>query len=304
MSKPLKYGLFLTSTILVAQIATILIYELIAYNRIDLSWVKFVIMLIVSIISSLIIVAVILNIIPYLKQFILNDRSFLRFQSLSHPLLLRLSFEAPGTYHHSLMVANLSYQAAKAINVDAILTRVGSYYHDIGKLENPEIFIENQSKLSTIEFENLKEIKDQAKKILNHVNYGLELSKKHNLPPKIMAFIAEHHGTTVPQYFFNSAKKINPKISSKDFSYPGPKPLSPESAIIMLSDAIEATLRLVKDINKKRIIENVNTIIDERISQNQLELSGLTQNDLDKIKSSFIKTLSNIHHQRINYPKE
>lgn len=303
MNKPLKYGLFLTFMVIVAQIATILIYELIAYNRIDFSWVKILIMLIVAVISSVIIVVAILNIVPYLKQFILNDRSFLRFQSLSHPLLLRLSFEAPGTYHHSLMVANLSYQAAKKIKADAILTRIGSYYHDIGKLENPEIFIENQSEPSSIESESLKEIKERAKKIIDHVNYGLKLAKIHNLPPKIMAFIAEHHGTTVPQYFFNKAKKLDSKISLKEFTYPGPKPLSPESAIVMLSDAIEATLRLIKDINKNKIIENVNTIMNERISQNQLELSGLTKDDLNKIKISFIETLSNIHHQRINYSK-
>lgn len=303
MRKPLKYGLFLTLLITVTQISTILLYELVAYSRIDFSGIKILLLLIITLITSILIVAIVLNVIPYLKQFILMDRSFLRFQSLSHPLLLKLSLEAPGTYHHSLMVANLSYQAAKEINADAILTRVGSYYHDIGKLENPKIFIENQENPRAIKSSSEKVIISKAKQITNHVNSGLKLAKKHNLPPKIMSFIAEHHGTTTPLYFYNAAKKINPKINPKSFSYPGPKPLSPESAIIMLSDAIEATLRLVKDINKQKIINTVNKIVDERINQKQLELSGLDKLEIKKIKNSFVKTLSNIHHQRINYSK-
>lgn len=303
MRKPLKYGLFLTLLITITQIATIFLYELVAYNRIDTSGIKIIFLLIITLITSIIIVAIVLNLVPYLKQFILIDRSFLRFQSLSHPLLLKLSLEAPGTYHHSLMVANLSYQAAKEINADAILARVGSYYHDIGKLEDPKIFIENQEIPQTINSKNIKAIKSRAKKIIDHVNYGLRLAKKHNLPPKIMGFIAEHHGTTVPLYFFNAAKEIDPKIKLSDFTYPGPKPLSPESAIVMLSDAIEATLRLIKDINKEEITKTVNRIVDERVSQKQLELSGLNKLEIKKIKDSYIKTLSNIHHQRINYSK-
>ncbi len=301
LRKPLKYGLFLTFIITFIEILTILIYELVAFSRIDFAGVKIILLLIISLISSIIIVALILNVIPYLKQFILLDRSFLRFQSLSHPLLLKLSLEAPGTYHHSLMVANLSYQAAKEINADAILTRVGSYYHDIGKLENPKLFIENQDFPRAIQATSLYEIESRAKKIINHVNYGLKLAKKHTLPPKIMAFVAEHHGTTTTLYFFNAAKKINPKINPKKFSYPGPKPLSQESAIVMLSDAIEATLRLVKDIDKRKITETVDQIINDRIKQNQLNLSGLNNDEIKKIRSSFIKTLFNIHHQRINY---
>lgn len=303
MNKPLKYGLFLTLVVAVTQIITVIIYELIAYSRIDFTFIKIILLIIISLISASIVVAVIINVIPYLKQFILNDRSFLRFQNLSHPLLMRLSLEAPGTYHHSLMVANLAYQAAKSIKADAILARVGSYYHDIGKLKNPEIFIENQKNPQAFTSNNLKQINSVAKKIINHVNYGLVLAKKHNLPPKIMAFIAEHHGTTTPQYFLNAAKKIDPKVKISDYSYPGPKPLSAESAIIMLSDAIEATLRLVKDISADDITKTVDQIMSERIKQKQLDLSGLDNIKLKKIKKSFIETLSNINHQRISYTK-
>jgi hypothetical protein len=242
-----------------------------------------------------------INTIPYLKQFILTDRSLNRYQNLSHPLLLRLSLEAPGTYHHSLMVANLSYKAAKEIGANCILARTGAYYHDIGKLQNPEIFIENQYQQDPLKTTNIQKIKLFAKKIINHVNFGIKLAKTYNLPPEIIIFIAEHHGTTTTLFFYNTAKKINSRINIKDFTYPGPKPLSAESAIVMISDAVEAKLRLIKDINKNNITETVNQIINDRILKNQLNLSGLNPSQINKIRKSLIETLITINHQRISY---
>jgi len=183
-----------------------------------------------------------------------------------------------------------------------MLVRVGAYYHDIGKLMNPTIFIENQTKIPDTLYTSMPEIKLAAKNIISHVSYGIELAKEYALPPQIMAFIAEHHGTTTTYFFLSQARKINPKISEKAFTYPGPKPLSVETALVMLADAIEAKLRLYHEIDKTKISEVVDEIISDRMRQKQLQLSGLTQDKIKRIRSSFIETLSTIHHQRISYP--
>lgn len=303
-SKILKFSIFLISTIALIQIIIFGLFNILTKNIDFLNPIKLIFFIIAVLISAFLIVIIILNTIPYLKNFLITERSLIRYQSLSHPLLLKLSIEAPGTYHHSLQVANLAYKAAQAIKADSVLARTGAYYHDIGKLENPGLFIENQSKIeNSITINNIAELKKTAIGIINHVNYGLKLAKANNLPPELMAFIAEHHGTTAPLFFVNKIKEINPKISTKKLIYPGPKPLTIESAIVMLSDAIEATLRLVKDIDNEKIKKVVNEIISERLEQKQLDLCGLNKEKINKIQQSFIHTLSTIHHQRINYGK-
>lgn len=303
MKKPLKYGLFLAGSIAIVQIVAILIFELTTQNLSPLSPIKIFLLIVVVIISASIASIISLNTIPHFRQFLLNERSFLRFQSLSHPLLIRLSLEAPGTYHHSLMVANLAYQAAKSIRADAILTRVGAYYHDIGKLEEPSLYIENKKEINPVNINTIVELKKIAKKIINHTTYGLELAKKYSLPSEIMAFITEHHGTTNTMFFLEKAKKINPKVKTKCFYYHGPKPLNTETAIVMLADAVEAKLRLYKEITIEDIKKTVKEVITQRQKEKQLNLCGLNEKQIKKISSSFIRTLSAIHHQRISYKK-
>jgi hypothetical protein len=304
INKAVKYGLFLFLVTAFTEITILSLFELLTKNLSFFSLLKFSLFVLAIDISSLIITLIVLNTVPYFRKFLIRERSWQHYQSLTHPLLLKLSIEAPGTYHHSLAVANLSYNAAKAIGADAILTRIGAYYHDIGKAINPGNFIENQKEEKpTIIFENINDLKKGAKNIIVHVQDGLEAAKQYNLPPEISAFIAEHHGTTQTLYFVNEAKKRNANISLDVFTYPGPKPLSRETAIVMLADAIEAKLRLIKDINNLDINNTVNEVIHERLDQKQLELSGLNQLDIQKIHQSFIKTLSTIHHQRINYKK-
>jgi len=304
MNKPLKYGLFLFAAVAGIELVIFVIFELLTKNLGFFSLLKFTIFVLAILLSSFFVVFIVLNTVPYFRKFLIKERSLTRFQNLSHPLLLKLSLEAPGTYHHSLTVANLSYNAAKAIGADTILARIGGYYHDIGKLKDPLLFIENQDTAENgIIFENLPDIKNRAKQIIDHVHYGLLLGQEHSLPEEIAGFIAEHHGTTTTLYFVNAAQKINPKINTDIFTYPGPKPLSRETAIVMLADAIEATLRLVKNIDSDKIAQIVDEAINNRLNERQLDLAGLTQKDVEKIRDSFIKTLGTVHHQRINYRK-
>ncbi len=302
MNKPPRYGLFLALYISIILVIIFGLYELIV-TKYNIFYLTKIILFFICVAACAIIIAIlVINIVPYFKNFLLEKRSFKRFESLSHPLLLRLSLEAPGTYHHSLMVANLAYRAAQEIKADAILARIGAYYHDVGKLSDPEIFIENQTNISKKTYNSLQDIQQAASKIIKHSSYGVQLAQKYELPSQIIAFIAEHHGTTTTFFFLTKAQTISAKTSKKPFTYPGPKPLSAETAIVMLADAIEAKIRLFHEINKEKITKVVDEIISDRLHEKQLQLSGLTRDQITKIRNSFIKTLSTIHHQRINYP--
>lgn len=302
--KVVQYVLYIFLTIFTIESFFFLVYEVLSYNLVEFNFLKLALIVINVVISTTIITFIILNTIPYIKDFLLSNRSLLRMQSLSHPLLLKLSLEAPGTYHHSLMVANLAYKAAQEIKADAILARVGAYYHDIGKISDPISFIENQNRPEETKNTDIDTIKSESQKIINHVNYGVKIAKENNLPDNIISFIAEHHGTTQTIFFYNRAKIISPNISKKYFTYPGPKPLSKETAIVMLADAIEAKLRLYKDITVPLINKTVIDTVNSRKEDKQLELSGLNKEQLGIIQKSFMQTLISIHHQRISYKNE
>ncbi len=302
--KPLKYGLFLVGIITVINLVIIGVFSIAWHNLPYLSFLQFIYFFLTSFISAFIVSLAVLFTAPVLKDYLATFRRLLRLESFSHPLLLKLSLEAPGTYHHSLTVANLAYKAAKAIKADSLLTRIGGYYHDIGKVENPAFYIENQKKGENSPHENIKDPKKSAQIIIGHVKYGIKLGKEYNLPTEVIAFIPEHHGTSRIKYFFELAKKMGLKPREKDFSYPGPKPLSLETAILMLADVIEAKIRLLDKVDKEKITRTVNEAVREKIKEKQLELSGLTQHQLDEICQSFIETLCVMHHQRIKYPQK
>ncbi len=303
-NKPLKYGLFILGTITAINLIVIGIFSIAWHNLTYLSILQVFYFFLASFVSAFIISLAIFFTAPVLKDYLATFRRLLRLENLSHPLLMKLSLEAPGTYHHSLNVANLAYKASKAINADALLTRIGAYYHDIGKLKNPTFYIENQEKHTKNVTKELEDPKKSAQIIIEHVTYGIELAKEYNLPTEVIAFIPEHHGTSRIKYFFELAKKMSLKPSEKDFTYPGPKPLSSETAILMLSDIVEAKIRLVENIDKQKISETVTESVQEKINDKQLELSGLTQKQIDTICQSFIETLCVMHHQRIEYPKK
>lgn len=302
MQKPFKYGLFLFLTIFAISLAMNFLFSLLIKNQLIFSNAHFLIILLIAITTSLITSILVIFTTPILRDFLITYRTLLRLEALSHPLLRRLSTEASGTYNHSTMVANLSNKAARAIGADSLLARVGGYYHDIGKLKNPEMYIENQTNIEN-RHEELDDPKKSAKIIINHIKEGIKLAKENRLPDEVISMIASHHGTTLISYFYEKAAINNPKIKKGYFQYPGPKPMSKEAAIIMLADAIEAKTRLIKNITLKDIREVVEETLCTRFNEKQFDLAGLTSGDVNKIKNTFIDTLAVIFHQRIDYPK-
>jgi putative nucleotidyltransferase with HDIG domain len=216
-------------------------------------------------------------------------------------LLKRLLTEAPGTYHHSVMVANLAESAAEALGADALLARVGSYYHDIGKLNAPGLFKENQS--GDNPHDQLRP-GESAQKILNHVRDGLTLARQRRLPEAIRAFIAEHHGTTLVAYFYHKACEQDPAVDEIKFRYPGPLPQTRESAIVMLADAVESAARSMRDAGWEHIQETVVSIMDERMRSGQLDQCALTVAEVRRMQGLFMNALKSLYHERVEYPRK
>ena len=223
----------------------------------------------------------------------------------NHPLLRQLLLKAPGTYHHTLIVSNMAEEAAVAIGADSLLTRVGSYYHDIGKIIRPYFFIENNT-----DGENPHDRIDpytSARIIISHVSDGVDLAKKYRLPPGIIDFIKEHHGTTRVEYFYHKAVQMKNDPSEVDesaFRYAGPKPHTSETAILMLADSCEATVRAMHPQTSEEMLELIRSVISRRLMSGQLDNSPLTLRDLTLISEAFVRVLQGIHHPRVKYPGE
>lgn len=241
-------------------------------------------------------------VLPYFEKTfnILTTFRLLELGDLSHPLLKLLSVRAPGTFHHSMMVATLSEAAAEAIGANAIFARVASYYHDIGKLKRPKFYVENQEggenphgKISPFL---------SALIIKAHTKDGNELGIKYKIPREIRDIMFEHQGTTILAYFYNKAKKLDPSVIEEDFKYSGPVPRSKESAIIMLADSIEAAVRSLDEKTPYTIENMLRKITNSKIENNQLSESALTFKEIDVILKTFTKVLMSIHHVRIKYP--
>jgi hypothetical protein len=222
-----------------------------------------------------------------------------------HPLLQMILHEAPGTYQHSLQLANLAEQAAERINADPLLTRVGSLYHDVGKTVNPAFFIENQI-LGGVNPHEVLSPEESAAVIIHHVPDGMALARRYRLPKRIQDFIAEHHGTMLTRYQYARALKEyegdESQIDTSRFHYPGPLPQSRETAILMLADGSEARVRAERPRNEDELRELIKNVIDERVAQGQLKDTDLSFNDLELILDSFVTTLRGIYHPRIRYP--
>jgi putative nucleotidyltransferase with HDIG domain len=219
---------------------------------------------------------------------------------LSHPLLRQLQEKAPGTFHHSVVVGNLAERAADLIGADSLLVRVGAYFHDIGKITKPGFYIENQ-----MGGENPHDRLDphsSAKMVSEHVRAGMKLTARYRLPSRVRAFVPEHHGTRLVTYFYRKATIQDPMTDPDRFRYPGPKPQSRETAMIMLADSVEAVVRASKDRSHEKIDELVDAVIRERVTEGQLDECDLTLRDLRTIAESFKNTLRGIYHPRIEYP--
>lgn len=221
----------------------------------------------------------------------------------NHPLLKRLLLEAPGTYHHSLLVANLAEAAADAVGADSLLARIGAYYHDIGKLKRPYFFIENQ--VGTENPHDKLSPSLSSLIISCHVKDGLELAREFGLPSVVQDIIAQHHGTTLMSFFYHKAceKSRGLEVNEGEFRYETPKPQSKEAAIVMLADSVEAGIRSLPKITPSRMEGFVRKIIREKLEDGQLENSDLTFRDLALIGDAFLRVLNGIYHSRVEYPE-
>lgn len=235
----------------------------------------------------------------------------------TQPLLRRLLLEAPGTYHHSLMVGNLAEQAAEAIGADALVVRVAAYYHDVGKLSDPQAYIENQAGADNVHDELTPE--QSAALLASHVARGIDIAYQYKLPKAIISFIPQHHGTALMSYFHGKARdqaiaeagarpgtdaaEAAAGVDESRFRHGGPKPQSREAAILMLADGVEASVRSLTSHDEPAIRAMVSRIISERLDDGQFDECDLTLRDLDRIRSAFVTQLLGMYHRRIAYPQ-
>ncbi|HRV70681.1 MAG TPA: HDIG domain-containing protein [Thermovirgaceae bacterium] len=256
--------------------------------------------LVTYVFSAVVWVAVTIGALPLWEKFfdILTPIRLVDLTHPSHPLLKRLQIEAPGTYHHSIMVGTLAEAAAQGLKMNALLVRAGASFHDVGKLKRPQFFVENQQTGHNPHDELSPTL--SALIIISHVREGLEIARQYGIPQKIRVFISEHHGTTCLGYFFKKASITEPDLQMDQFCYPGNRPASRESAVVMLADSVEAAVRAAAgDIrNPKELEEVVSNVIETKISESQLDLVPLTLQDITRIKIAFSETLKHMYHTR------
>jgi putative nucleotidyltransferase with HDIG domain len=233
----------------------------------------------------------------------ITNFTLLELSDSSHPLMKRMVIEAPGSYHHSLIVSNLAEAAADAIDAHALLVRVGAYYHDIGKMVKPEYFTENQMVIGN-KHDELEPSMSRLV-IFNHVKEGIDLAHKNHLNQRIIDFIPEHHGTSLMYYFYQRAlaEGQTEGLEEKDYRYPGPKPQSKETAIVLLADSVEGATRAMDEHSPRRIEDVVRKVINNKFIDGQLDECNLTLREIDTIAATFVRVLSAMYHGRVKYPE-
>ena len=234
---------------------------------------------------------------------ITSDLALIELTNTNNKLLRELAFKAPGTFQHSLQVANLAEAAIFRIGGNSLLVRAGALYHDIGKIENPQYFIENQN--TGVSPHDKLSYEQSAQIIIRHVHKGIEITRKAQLPESVISFIRTHHGTTRVDYFYQSFLKNSPEkfVDENIFRYPGPIPFSREQGVLMLADSVEAASRSIKTPDVKNITDIVERIVNYKLEQHQLDNCELTLKDIDTIKLIFKNMLMSIYHVRIDYPQ-
>ncbi len=256
-----------------------------------------------ALVSGVLSGALTLGILPFFESAfgILSTMRLIEISSPNHPLLKKILTETPGTYHHSLMVANLAEAACEAIGANGLLARVGCYYHDIGKTNRPGFFIENQvngyNPHDNLSPEASKDI------IISHAVDGADILKKNKLPKEIIDVAEQHHGTSLLKFFYHKAKEMNPNIAEGSFRYPGPKPQTKEIAIISVADSVEAAVRSMKEPNAEKIHRLIQSIIKDKVIDGQFDECDLSFKEIKKIEESFCSTMNGTFHSRIEYPK-
>ena len=241
-----------------------------------------------------------LGVLPVLEAafHLLTPFQLLEMTNSDHPLLKRLMTEAPGTYHHSLMVGNLAENAAYVVGADPLLTRVGAYYHDVGKLKRPIMFKENQ--LAENPHDHLSP-RESADIILQHPSDGVKIAQQYKMPKRLTDFILQHHGNTATMYFYQKAEDLDPETNMDEYRYAGPKPQTKEIAIVMLADTVEAAMRTLKDDSPGAMERYVDKLVEAKLKDGQFKECNITLTELEQIKASFVHTLKGYYHKRIAY---
>ena len=282
-----------------AQVATLIFAE--GFWRNDAS--RYLALFLNGLASGAIVLAI-LPVFEYLFGTVTNI-SLLELADSNHPLMQRMHQEALGTYQHSMVVGNLSESAARAVGANALLARIGAYYHDIGKLQKPAYFSENQE-ISESKHDNLTPTMSKLV-IMNHVKEGADLAAQYRLSPLLVDFILQHHGNSLVYYFYRRALENlenDQEVKEEGFRYPGPKPGTKETAIVLLADSAEAATRALKDPSPPKIEEVVHKVINNKFIDGQLDECDLTLKDLEKISAVFIRILGGIYHSRAGYSEE
>lgn len=252
--------------------------------------------------SSVLSIGGIILIVPYYerKWNRATKQTLLELLDFNHPLLKELATNAVGTYHHSLIVGNLSERAAEAIGANPLLARVGSYYHDVGKIVNTDIFTENNE--DSAEIHNGLSYEESAGMIRNHVSEGILLAKKYRIPQPVIDIIMQHHGNSLIRYFYEKAKQENPDFDKLNFEYTGPRPQSKEAVLVMLADIVESTTKSKNSVSEADISKIIDDTIDRLINEGQLDEAPITIKDLHTAKESMLPVLESIYRKRLDYP--
>lgn len=292
----LKSGIGIT----IVNVLTVLLFLFLSFEKYSLT--DFLYQATFGFVSAFLSAVLTIGLLPFFETGlgILSDIKLLQLSSPNQPLLKKLLVEAPGTYHHSVMVANISETACEAIGANGLLARVGAYYHDIGKTVRPHFFIENQ--MGSRNPHDFMEPKESANIIINHPYDGAEMLKKNKLPKEIIEIARSHHGTSLLKFFYFKEKEKNPDTKEMEFRYPGPKPQTKEAAVISICDSVEAAVRSMNQPTEEKIEEIVASIMNDRISDGQLDESPLTLIELKTIQQSICEALKGIFHSRIQYP--
>lgn len=290
----------------VAQITAVYLLTYFAFsitkegNISTIDWQNILMFLINGMITASVVIPLIFL---YEKIFgLVSDESLREYSDSNNKLLRELNEKAPGTFQHSIQVANLAEAAAKEIHANALLVRAGALYHDIGKMLNPLYFTENQA--TSVNPHNELTPEDSAKIIINHVIKGIELARKNKLPDRLIDFIRTHHGTSLVYYFYKKEEVLNPDLVDKEkFRYPGPIPFSKETAILMMCDAAEAASKSLKEPTALLIDQFIDKIVSGQMENGQFQNADITFREIEKIKKVIKKKLNNIYHVRIEYPE-
>jgi putative nucleotidyltransferase with HDIG domain len=289
-----------------AMIGLANLYTILAWSLLSGGTESFGFYLLCGLVNGLFVAILSLGLLPLFEYLfeVASDFRLVELCNLNHPLLKQMILKAPGTYHHSVVVGTLAESAAEAIGANALLCRVGAYYHDIGKMTKPSYFVENQADAKDRHGKLTPSLSSRV--IVSHVKAGVELGRAYGLPPAVLEMIPQHHGTRLVTYFYHKARTAQDpelgEVREEAFRYPGPKPQTKEAAILMLADAVEAAARTLTERTPGRFQALVATIVNAIFTDGQLNECELTFRELRLIDESFVRALSGIYHHRVDYP--